>query len=126
MTLHKMIEMYLKYDNMHTNVIINAFSCINNHVNLYTNFMLSKLISLFTRAHTHVRTHMPIHTRTCTGMYTHAHAHACIHTQHGDTFLSAPCHLSCQDAIKKIYFKEFSLNKSILNTKKFKKIQKNP
>ena len=28
-----MIEMYLKYDNMHTNGIINAFICINNHVN---------------------------------------------------------------------------------------------
>ena len=30
--LYKRIEMYLKYDNMHTNVIINAFICINNHI----------------------------------------------------------------------------------------------
>ena len=27
-----MIEIYLKYDNMHTFRIINAFICINNHV----------------------------------------------------------------------------------------------
>ena len=41
MKLHKMIEMYLKYDNMYTNGIINAFICINNHVNSCINCMLS-------------------------------------------------------------------------------------
>ena len=41
MKLHKMIEMYLKYDNMHTNRKINAFICINNHINSFINFMLS-------------------------------------------------------------------------------------
>ena len=40
MKLHKMIEMYLKYDNMHTNKIFNALNCINNHVNSCTNSML--------------------------------------------------------------------------------------
>ena len=35
MKLRKMLEIYLKYDNMHTIVIINAFICINNHVNSY-------------------------------------------------------------------------------------------
>ena len=39
--LHKMIEMHLKYDNMHTNKIFNAFNCINNHVNSCINCMLS-------------------------------------------------------------------------------------
>ena len=33
--------MYLKYDNMHTNKIFNALICINNHVNLCINCMLS-------------------------------------------------------------------------------------
>ena len=33
MKLCKMIEIYLKYDNMHPIRIINAFSYINNHVN---------------------------------------------------------------------------------------------
>ena len=33
MKLSKMIEIYLKYDNMHTIRTINAFICINNHVN---------------------------------------------------------------------------------------------
>ena len=32
MNLHKMIEIYLKYDNMHIFGIINPFNCINNHV----------------------------------------------------------------------------------------------
>ena len=41
MKLHKMIEMYLKYDNMHTNGIINALIYINNHVNSCINCMLS-------------------------------------------------------------------------------------
>ena len=40
MKLHKMIEMYLKYDNMHTNRKINAFICINNHINSCINCML--------------------------------------------------------------------------------------
>ena len=45
-----MIEIYFKYDNMYTFGIINAFNCINNHVNLCINSMLS----VFTRARTHV------------------------------------------------------------------------
>ena len=32
MKLHTMIEMYLKYDNMQTIGLFNAFICINNHV----------------------------------------------------------------------------------------------
>ena len=32
--------MYIKYDNMHTNGIINALICINNHVNSCINCML--------------------------------------------------------------------------------------
>ena len=42
MKLHTMIEVYLKYDNMHINGTINAFICINNHVNSCTNCMLSE------------------------------------------------------------------------------------
>ena len=38
-----MIEIYLKYDNMHTFGIINAFICINNHINLCINSMLSMI-----------------------------------------------------------------------------------
>ena len=38
-----MIEMYLKYDNIHTNVIINVFICINNHVNSSINYILSAI-----------------------------------------------------------------------------------
>ena len=38
-----MIEIYLKYDNMHTFRVINAFICINNHVNSCINSMLSVL-----------------------------------------------------------------------------------
>ena len=41
MKLHKMISMYLKYDNMHTKGTINAFICIHNHVNSCINCMLS-------------------------------------------------------------------------------------
>ena len=41
MKLYKMIEIYIKYDNMHTFGIINAFICINNHVNSCINSMLS-------------------------------------------------------------------------------------
>ena len=33
--LYKMINMHLKYDNMHTNGIFNALMCINNHINSY-------------------------------------------------------------------------------------------
>ena len=40
--LHKMIDMHLKYDNMHTNIRFNALICINNHVNSCTNCMLSR------------------------------------------------------------------------------------
>ena len=36
-----MIEIYLKYDNMHTFGIINASICINNHVNSCINIMVS-------------------------------------------------------------------------------------
>ena len=42
MKLHTMIEMYLKYDNMHTHEIINAFIFINNYLNLCIKCMLSK------------------------------------------------------------------------------------
>ena len=42
MKLCKMIEMYLKYDNMYTIGIINAFVCINNHVNSFIKCMLSR------------------------------------------------------------------------------------
>ena len=42
MKWYKMIEIYLKYDNMHTFGIINAFNCINNHVNSCINSMLSQ------------------------------------------------------------------------------------
>ena len=41
MNLHKMIEIYLKYDNMHIFVVINALICINNHVITCINSMLS-------------------------------------------------------------------------------------
>ena len=41
MKLFKMIEMYLKYDDMYTNVILNAFICINNHINSCIKCMLS-------------------------------------------------------------------------------------
>ena len=41
MKLYKMIEIYLKYDNMHTFGIINTFICINTHINSCINNMLS-------------------------------------------------------------------------------------
>ena len=41
MKLYKMIEIYLKYDNMHIFGMINAFICINNHVISCINSMLS-------------------------------------------------------------------------------------
>ena len=44
MKLCKMIEIYLKYDNMHTIRTINAFICINNHVNLCINSILSSFL----------------------------------------------------------------------------------
>ena len=40
MKLCKMIEIYLKYDNIHTIGVINAFICINNHVNSCIKCML--------------------------------------------------------------------------------------
>ena len=43
MKLCKMIEIYLKYDKMHTIRTINAFICLNNHVNSCINNMLSTL-----------------------------------------------------------------------------------
>ena len=46
MKLYKMIEIYLKYDNMHTIRTINVFICINNHVNSCINSMLSVLSQL--------------------------------------------------------------------------------
>ena len=45
MKLHKIIEIYLKYDNMHKNRIFNALNDINNHSNLCTNCMLSITIN---------------------------------------------------------------------------------
>ena len=41
MNLHKMIEICLKDDNMHTFIMINALICINNYVITCTNSMLS-------------------------------------------------------------------------------------
>ena len=41
MKLCKMIEIYLKYDNMNTIRTINAFICINNQVNSCINSLLS-------------------------------------------------------------------------------------
>ena len=41
MKLHTMIEVYLKYDNMHINGTINAFICIKNHVNSCIKWILS-------------------------------------------------------------------------------------
>ena len=35
-----MIDMYSKYDNMHTNRIFNALNCVSNHINLCINCML--------------------------------------------------------------------------------------
>ena len=46
MKLCKMIEIYLKYDNMHTIGIINAIICINNHVNSCIKCMLSDIHSI--------------------------------------------------------------------------------
>ena len=36
-----MIDMYSKYDNMYKNGMFDAFICINNHVIIYINCMLS-------------------------------------------------------------------------------------
>ena len=41
MNLHKMIEICLKDDNMHTFIMINALICINNYVITCINSMLS-------------------------------------------------------------------------------------
>ena len=43
MKWYKMIEIYLKYDNMHIFGMIIAFNCINNHVISCINSMLSYL-----------------------------------------------------------------------------------
>ena len=51
MKLHKMIEIYLKYDNLHTNRVFNALNFINNHVNSCTNFMLSVIEMIFIHWH---------------------------------------------------------------------------
>ena len=42
MNLHKMIEICLKDDNMHTFIMINALICINNYVITCINSMLSR------------------------------------------------------------------------------------
>ena len=42
MNLHKMIEICLKDDNMHTFIKINALICINNYVITCINSMLSE------------------------------------------------------------------------------------
>ena len=42
MNLQKMIEIYLKYDNMHIFVMINALICINNYITACIDIMLSK------------------------------------------------------------------------------------
>ena len=41
MKLCRMIEIYLKYDNMHAIRTIDAFICMNSHINSYINNMLS-------------------------------------------------------------------------------------
>ena len=43
MKFFKMIEIYLKYDNMHTFGVIDTFIYINNHINSCINSMLSGL-----------------------------------------------------------------------------------
>ena len=43
MKLYKMIEIYLKYDNMNTFRVLNAFICINNYVISCINSMSSLL-----------------------------------------------------------------------------------
>ena len=43
MKLYKMVEIYLKYDNIHIFGIINTFICINNHVNSCIIGMLSSI-----------------------------------------------------------------------------------
>ena len=46
-----MIEIYLKYDNMHTFRVINAFICINNYVNSCIDRMLSHTFVCFQLLH---------------------------------------------------------------------------
>ena len=48
MNLYKMIEILLKYDNMHIIGVINALNCINNHIITCINSMLS-IISITKR-----------------------------------------------------------------------------
>ena len=47
MKLYKMIEIYLKYENIHTIRAINGFIYINNHVNSCINRILSVSSSIF-------------------------------------------------------------------------------
>ena len=50
-----MIEILLKYDNMHIIGVINALNCINNHIITCINSMLSALTSLLSaRPSTHL------------------------------------------------------------------------
>ena len=37
------MDMHLKYDNMHENGMFYALICINNHVSICINFMLSRI-----------------------------------------------------------------------------------
>ena len=62
MKLCKMIEMYLKYDNMHTIEVINAFICIDNHVNsciicmlslVYVSIWIRRRFTMEDKKHTH-------------------------------------------------------------------------
>ena len=49
MNLYKMIEILLKYDNMHIIGVINALNCINNHIITCINNMLS--FNVFIQTH---------------------------------------------------------------------------
>ena len=49
MNLYKMIEILLKYDNMHIIGVINALNCINNHIITCINSMLS--FNVFIQTH---------------------------------------------------------------------------
>ena len=53
MKWYKMIEIYLKYDNMPIFGMINAFICINNHVISCINSMLSHIRSIDVCGYSH-------------------------------------------------------------------------
>ena len=53
MKLCKMIEIYIKYDSMHTTGVINAFICIKNHVNSCIKCMLSLIELVGENSHHH-------------------------------------------------------------------------